>query len=392
MILGNSLVSIPKLKISSYCLETCYFPWVNMRNGPAPTSKASLKFRVKTKVPLNGQATAEHGQRSEPQHLLQTKVEGNRFDVNSQEFKSSVSRATLLASKNGLINYDELPPPWRINLYIRTGYRFTHSIFSTALSPLCLSNELVNIWTHLIPVFLILRYPLHLNPPFETFRDGGLGRQTDAFVAITYCATAALSLVCSTAWHTFRCSSRLRVMAAFVCVDIMSVSLILTAFNILVIHTLFYARSRLREVYIFSSLLWCLAGVVLPWTNLFRPVEIAPLVVRAAKNWPLSRGWNRVIFFCGLGGQGQIIPALHSAYVNGWAYTSAIYVHAIPVVLPIFLGSLLYGSKFPERVWPGRFDYIGCSHNMWHVATAISALAGCWGMLGMFEVAWGRSA
>lgn len=329
--------------------------------------------------------------KDQPQKIADMNVNQAKFNINSQQFRNAVAKAANLAKKQGLITYDDLPLPWRINVYIRSGYRFTPSLLSTALSPFFISNELVNIWTHLVPICLILRYPLYLEPPFQTFRDGGLGHETDALVAITYCITAAFSLCCSTAWHTFRCSSQLRVMAAFVSVDILSVSLILTAFNILVIHTLFYSQPHLRDIYLSLSLLWCLAGMVLPWTNLFRPIEVAPVVIRGTKDWPLTRGWNRVIFFCGLGAQGQLIPALHSGLRNGWEYTGAIYYHAIPVVVPIFLGSLVYGSKFPERAWPGKFDFVGCSHNIWHVATAMSALAGCNGMLGMFEVAWNKS-
>jgi adiponectin receptor len=95
-----------------------------------------------------------------------------------------------------------------------------------------------------------------------------------------------------------------------------------------------------------------------------------------------------VIFFCALGTQGVIVPAVHATLLNGWEYTGEIYALAGRVVAPIFLGSIVYASKFPERRWPGRFDYFGNSHNIWHVATAISALQGCEVMQGMFEFAW----
>ncbi|KAB5550776.1 hemolysin-III related-domain-containing protein, partial [Coniochaeta sp. 2T2.1] len=282
----------------------------------------------------------------------------------------------------------DLPPPWRINPFIIRGYRFTASLVATALSSMCFSNELVNIWTHLIPVVLVLRYPLGSLPPFETFRDGGLHKDLDAVIAIGYFAAAVVSLLCSSAWHTFRCCAQLQVMSAFVSVDIMSVSLILTSFNILMIHTAFYSQPIIRAEYILSSLTWCAAGLFLPWTNFFRPVQVAPIKLVIVAKWPLSRAWTRVLFFCALGTQGVILPAIHAALLNRWSYTSEIYTLAGRVVAPIFLGSIINASKFPERRWPGKFDFFGNSHNIWHVATAISALQDCEVMQRMFELAW----
>ncbi|KAK0657901.1 hypothetical protein B0T16DRAFT_69684 [Cercophora newfieldiana] len=77
----------------------------------------------------------------------------------------------------------------------------------------------------------------------------------------------------------------------------------------------------------------------------------------------------------------------YPTFLNGWGYTREIFGLAMWVVKPIFLGSIVYGAKFPERNWPGKFDFVGNSHNIWHVVTAVSAIMGCEVMGGMFEVA-----
>ncbi|MED6308017.1 MAG: hemolysin III family protein, partial [Planctomycetota bacterium] len=34
-------------------------------------------------------------------------------------------------------------------------------------------------------------------------------------------------------------------------------------------------------------------------------------------------------------------------------------------------GAVILASEFPERRWPGRFDYVGASHQIWHVCTGV---------------------
>jgi adiponectin receptor len=314
-----------------------------------------------------------------------TNKDDKKYQINTVAFQNSVKKAERLAIQNphGLITYRDLPTPWRINPFILSGYRFTPSLTSAVLSPLLLSNELTNIWTHLLPILIVLRYHL-------TF-DYTSPSTTDDLLAKGYFAAAIISLLCSGAWHSFRCCSRVHVMSAFVSVDIMAVSLILTAFSVVTTYTAFYTQPDVGRVYITSCLTWCVAGLVLPWTDFFRPGEIAPIRIKGRleeRGWKFpTRNWTRVVFFCLLGAQGAVLPSVHATALNGWGYTKEIFGLAAWVVAPMFLGSIVYGAKFPERRWPGRFDYFGNSHNIWHVATAIAAIMGCEVMGGMFEVA-----
>lgn len=46
-----------------------------------------------------------------------------------------------------------------------------------------------------------------------------------------------------------------------------------------------------------------------------------------------------------------------------WAFGGALYI----------FGAFLYGSKIPERLSPGTFDYIGQSHQIFHVLVLAAA-------------------
>jgi len=61
-------------------------------------------------------------------------------------------------------------------------------------------------------------------------------------------------------------------------------------------------------------------------------------------------------------------------------------------VLVYFVGALLYAAKIPERFFPGRFDYCGASHNIWHFAVLGGILFHYNAMQSFFTDAFRRSA
>ncbi|KUJ24624.1 putative hemolysin-III channel protein Izh2 [Mollisia scopiformis] len=50
-----------------------------------------------------------------------------------------------------------------------------------------------------------------------------------------------------------------------------------------------------------------------------------------------------------------------------------------------FTGAAIYVIRFPERWHPYRFDFIGASHQIFHVLIVSAALVHFWGLLGSFE-------
>jgi adiponectin receptor len=50
------------------------------------------------------------------------------------------------------------------------------------------------------------------------------------------------------------------------------------------------------------------------------------------------------------------------------------------------IGVAIYISRVPERFYPGKFDFIGSSHNIWHLFVLIAALFHYLGSLETFHV------
>jgi len=77
--------------------------------------------------------------------------------------------------------------------------------------------------------------------------------------------------------------------------------------------------------------------------------------------------WARVLFYVSLALTG-FLPFGQLAYTRGLAWAHYFYAPLAKSLLVYITGACLYASKTPERFFPGLFDYIGCSHNIWHVA------------------------
>lgn len=65
-----------------------------------------------------------------------------------------------------------------------------------------------------------------------------------------------------------------------------------------------------------------------------------------------------------------IIPATHWYFLmGGWA-SPAVKLFMPKLIVMYALGCsglTFYVSKIPERLFPGWFDYVGCSHQWWHL-------------------------
>jgi len=48
-------------------------------------------------------------------------------------------------------------------------------------------------------------------------------------------------------------------------------------------------------------------------------------------------------------------------------------------------GAVIYALKWPEKFYPGKFDYFGHSHNIFHVCVVVGAVLTFWGSVRVFH-------
>ncbi|KAH8591405.1 hemolysin-III family protein [Bisporella sp. PMI_857] len=255
--------------------------------------------------------------------------------------------AILRAREHRLIRYEDLPIPWRVNPHILKGYRFTESKIDCVRSMFRLSNESVNIWSHAIGFFIILAVAFHFYPTSANF---SLSTNADVAIAAIFFFAACKCLVCSTMWHTMNSVADQTLLERFACVDYTGISLLIAASIMTTEYATFYCEPISRWVYMTLTAALGIGGVILPWHPTFNRSDMA---------------WARVAFYVTLGATG-FSPALQLSLTRGGALE--FYAPIAKSLVVYVLGAVIYASQIPERWFPGAFDYIGGSHNLWHFA------------------------
>src|SRR5690606_3499782 len=111
-------------------------------------------------------------------------------------------------------------------------------------------------------------------------------------------------------------------------------------------YTAFYCEPVSRWVYMITTALLGVGGVILPWHPRFNGADMA---------------WARVAFYVALSATG-CLPILQLSLTRSpWAVLE-FYTPIAKSLAVYLLGAVVYASKVPERWCPGMFDYIGGSH------------------------------
>lgn len=286
--------------------------------------------------------------------------------------RESIDRAIHLGQERRLIHYSDLPHPWRVNPHILKGYRFTTSKIECVTSVFSFSNELVNIWSHLIGLIIVLSLAFYFYPLSPNFSSSS---KTDITVAFIFFIAACKCLVCSTLWHTMNSIASQPLMERFACVDYTGISLLVAASIVTTEYTAFYCEPVSRWTYIFMTSSLGVAGVILPWHRKFNRADMA---------------WARVAFYVTLALTG-FAPIVQLSLTRGLAWSLYFYSPVVKSIMVYFVGALIYASQIPERWRPGFFDYVGGSHNIWHLAVLGGILFHYCAMQDLFAGAFARA-
>jgi adiponectin receptor len=289
-----------------------------------------------------------------------------------ESLKQSIERAILLAKSHGLITYEELPIPWRCNPHITSGYRFNETKLACIRSVLSISNEFFNIWSHAIGFLIVLSLAFYFYPTSENFT---VSTKSDIFVAACFFFAACKCLVCSFLWHTMSSISHQGIMERFACVDYTGISLLIAASILTSEYTAFYCDPVSRWAYMVWTSFFGLSGVIIPWHPFFNRPDMK---------------WLRVAFYVTLGATG-LTPAIQLSYYRGTDWTYHFYEPIFKSLFVYLVGAVVYASHIPECWFPGCFDYLGGSHNLWHVAVLAGILFHYSAMQEFFRAAFALS-
>ncbi|CAF3693702.1 unnamed protein product [Rotaria sordida] len=235
-----------------------------------------------------------------------------------------------------------------------------------------LHSETINIWTHLIGTLCIaVTYILFLIDNYPQLDI------SDIISFSLFFISAILCLTFSTLLHIFINYSP-RVLVTVSKLDyIATCALFYIGINILifgstvpVVHYLFYCYFQLKTIYI--SILFVLSIASMIGTS------------SAACSKPRYRPFKAILFIV-LGLYG-VAPATHACILYGLSRMFEMgFLYLCIMAVTYITGGIVYAIRIPERYFPGRFDVVGQSHQILHIAVIVAVYLHFYGICCLFH-------
>lgn len=275
----------------------------------------------------------------------------------------------LLKAKDRLLDFSDIPAPWRENPNIQRGYRFTESYIDCAVGVWKVHNETCNIWTHLLGFGLVGWLVLYHLPAIEWWPHASA---MDKFTVVVYMAAAMNAMICSATWHAFSCLCTRQVKQRFACVDYSGITILIAATIVTCEYASLYCQTTIRNSFMAITGLCGIGGAVFTWAPSFDKRE--------------SRG-KRIAFFVSFAVAG-VSSFFTAAWFHGFWKTLFFHTPILQSLLMYIAGVTIYGLEIPEKWYPGMvFDYVGASHNLWHIAVVAAIYLHYQGLMTMMSQA-----
>lgn len=242
-------------------------------------------------------------------------------------------------------------PHWTVRPFILWGYRDIMSWNECWASISSVHNETGNIWTHIIGLTIFVCLQLHeLLRQDKTFHH--------KLVASGYLFATNFCMASSAMFHLLTPHSKM-VYERALRVDMTGIALVIIASFLVGLHYGYWCHPFLSRVYL--SIIAVLSCIALAW----------PHMSKLLNNFNLS-----VAFFASFVAF-ALVPLFHWVSVVGGIHSqeASLFFWKLLITFGLYaLGFGFYGSQTPERFYAGRFDIVGHSHQLWHVAVLAGAL------------------
>jgi adiponectin receptor len=275
-----------------------------------------------------------------------------------------VYRALGLFSRGlELTNLRDIPAWMRgyANQHIHTGYRVNYTFRMLLRSLFMVHNETGNVWTHLLGFLLVVAIA---GDAFYRVLDVSFMTYFSFFV---YVGSALWCLGASTVYHLFWMHSDPVNKTTLFC-DHFGISALITGSFVPLIAFLFTCHPTLQYFYGGVTVLVGAFGLIMPWTSRFH-------------TWY----WRRLATYLGSSAVG-LIPAVHACFiVPNTPVTRPVFYGFLLMLFFYIVGMLIYILHAPERWFPGRFDYLCSSHQLWHVFVVAACVVHFFTCLGIYQ-------
>ena len=297
----------------------------------------------------------------------QAKLNNNR-NHNNESIKSTCNGG-IFTEKKLLYNFDEVAPDFQ-EAFILSGYRKPYSSTWECLQSLFyVNNETFNMWSHIVVcLYFVVRYSVVL---IELGRSSSSPKQDFYYPMLSSAIGSVTIYALSATAHTFNSRSE-KLHRVFYFFDYAGISIYTyTSGQVM----FFYNRPIQTGWRIFeSALFYTIIGASLSFLATFFCCQSKVGLRKhgsAIRIIPVFAGWLNTVLSLAVG---VTMCSCHAVT------TCQSFIACNELLITYFrrhcfysiVGGLIYGSKLPERLLPGKFDIIGSSHHFLHIFGALS--------------------
>ncbi|KAF6207554.1 hypothetical protein GE061_016001 [Apolygus lucorum] len=249
-----------------------------------------------------------------------------------------------------LLSYHEAPAYLQFNPYIRSGYRGYMSTKMCFESIFWMTNETVNIWSHIFGWMLFLGltlYDLCLLNIHASF--------TDKFIVGLLLACFQICMVMSSLYHIFSCRSEEH-FHCFLSFDLLGIALSMLGIYMTGVYYAYWCHKGWQTFYLSSVLAIFLLAMAMQIPKLKVPDQV------------------KLLTFVGWAAYG-VVPTLHWTIMMGGLdnpIVSLLLPRVVMMYIIIGIAFTIYITRIPERFLSGKVDYIGSSHQWWHAFVVLA--------------------
>ncbi|XP_022085832.1 progestin and adipoQ receptor family member 3-like [Acanthaster planci] len=247
-------------------------------------------------------------------------------------------------------HFSEVPHYLQGNPFIHRGYFSQLSYKKCIQSTFLWSNETVNVWSHLIGFLIFLALMIYDNLVTIPKLNGVLN---DHLIYTLYLSCFQVCMLCSAGFHLFRVHSE-EVSKRWLSLDLAGISVGMLGCYLPSVYYGFLCFPFWKNIHMVIVML----------------LLIMTLIVQLHRRF-LTSAWatRRLLLFVVSVAYG-VGPSVHWIFLYGGFKEEIVLVFIPKLVLMYSLAILalfFYASQFPERCFPGKVDYIGSSHQWWHI-------------------------
>jgi predicted membrane channel-forming protein YqfA (hemolysin III family) len=255
-------------------------------------------------------------------------------------------------NKRRLYAYDQVPKHLQTNSFILNGYRHGLSWSECIWSFFLFHNETLNIWTHFVGFALFTSYFLRdfISSRYHhnLFSNANMD---DYFMLLFYVLSIISCMIASTMLHLLSgCSAKMY--NSCLQLDFLGIVLATLASFFIGLHLLFKCD-------LYTKIFYQLVIILLI------TIVIMHHVLKHDGNID-STGFIAVVL-------AGFVPLFHWVYVNEYnSHVAYFFSNTIMFYIIFGVGVFFFRTKIPERFAPGCFDYVGASHQLWHIFSLIA--------------------